>query len=669
MKQTKLATKLAVGFGSILLLALVLGGMAVVNMSGVKTTSLQIQKENVPAVAVANNIERWSLNTMYAMRGYAFTEETAYLEQGRKNLAEVKKFLAQAIKHGASSGRLAKLKEAAEKAEAPALEYEQLANETVTLTEGLEKERTDAEAAATKYMKACYDWLDMQNKELKAALQSAAKAEITDKIIKSQSLANEIIDTGNRIIIGTWKSQFRRDPKLFEETEKKFEQVNTKLGELKKLQPDAEELKLIETCAAAGAAYKGNMDQFLTKWLKREEVAKKRSIAADRVLELAKATAELGMDDTSKATIKAAGTLTSASTMMIGGLIVAVLIGAVISFLLTRSITKPLRQVADQLSEGAEQAVGAAGQVSAASQSLAEGASQQAASLEETSASLEEMSSMTKRNTENAQKVNELARQARTAADTGATDMQAMAAAMNEIKTSGDDIAKIIKTIDEIAFQTNILALNAAVEAARAGEAGMGFAVVADEVRNLAQRAAQSAKETSSKIANSVTATAQGVQLTEKVAQSLQEIVAKARQVDELAAEVATASKEQSQGIEQVNVAVSQMDKVTQSNAASAEEGASAAEELNAQAESLKESVAGLLNFVNGQSIVQAPADRASVHPLARIQKKATVGTTTRVAGNGAGNSPLHGQAASAQLATVGRKDQEIPMQGDFRDF
>ena len=154
--------------------------------------------------------------------------------------------------------------------------------------------------------------------------------------------------------------------------------------------------------------------------------------------------------------------------------------------------------------------------------------------------------------------------------------MQTMAVAMNDIKGSSDEVAKIIKTIDEIAFQTNILALNAAVEAARAGEAGMGFAVVADEVRNLAQRAAPAAKETSGKIETAVTKTTQGVQISAKVAQSLQEIVAKVRQVDELAAEVAAASREQSQGIEQVNTAVTQMDKVTQSSAATAEESASA---------------------------------------------------------------------------------------------
>jgi methyl-accepting chemotaxis protein len=233
---------------------------------------------------------------------------------------------------------------------------------------------------------------------------------------------------------------------------------------------------------------------------------------------------------------------------------------------------------------------------------LAEGASEQAASLEETSASLEEMSSMTKRNADSALAAKELTGQTRAAAECGARDMQEMNDAMAAIKTSGDNIAKIIKTIDEIAFQTNILALNAAVEAARAGEAGMGFAVVADEVRNLAQRSAQAAKETAEKIEDSIGKSHRGVQISGKVAGGLQEIVAKARKVDELVAEIAAASREQNEGISQVNAAIGEMDKVTQNNAASAEESASASEELNAQAATLKDSVGELLKLVDGSN-------------------------------------------------------------------
>jgi methyl-accepting chemotaxis protein len=285
-------------------------------------------------------------------------------------------------------------------------------------------------------------------------------------------------------------------------------------------------------------------------------------------------------------------------TAVIVGACLAALVAAALGFIIVRHTNGVLSRVVRALQDGSEQVAAAAGQIANASQVLAEGASQQAASLEETGASLEEMSSMTKSNAANARRMDVLAKEARLAADSGAGKMAAMSRAIEDIKTSSDDIAKIVKTIDEIAFQTNILALNASVEAARAGEAGMGFAVVANEVRNLAQRSAVAAKETAAKIEDAITKTGNGVQVSAQAAAEFQGILAKARQVDELAAEVATASDEQSQGIQQVTLAVSQVDQVTQSNAANAEQGASAAEELNAQADSLQEVVGDLLQLV-----------------------------------------------------------------------
>jgi methyl-accepting chemotaxis protein len=186
---------------------------------------------------------------------------------------------------------------------------------------------------------------------------------------------------------------------------------------------------------------------------------------------------------------------------------------------------------------------------------------------------------------------------------------------MHEIKASSDGIAKIIKTIDEIAFQTNILALNAAVEAARAGEAGMGFAVVAEEVRSLAQRSAAAAKETAAKIEDSIAKTAQGVEISAKVSKSLAEIVTKVRRVDELVAEVSTASGEQSQGVQQISTAVAQMDQIVQTNAAGAEESASASEELNAQALTLDATIADLVGLIEGQSTRAHAAQDAPAAP------------------------------------------------------
>ena len=233
-----------------------------------------------------------------------------------------------------------------------------------------------------------------------------------------------------------------------------------------------------------------------------------------------------------KAAAESKKMLSQTDTLVTSVSITAILIGVVFASVIVISLGRILNRLAGALTDGSSQVAAAASQVSATSQLLAEGASEQAASLEETSASLEEMSSMIKRTDSNAQIAKQLGNDTRTAADIGATDMQAMSQAMDEIKSSSDNIAKIIKTIDEIAFQTNLLALNAAVEAARAGDAGMGFAVVADEVRALAQRSAQAAKETASKIEDSIQKSQRGVQLSTKVAEGLQQIVGKARKMD-----------------------------------------------------------------------------------------------------------------------------------------
>lgn len=341
------------------------------------------------------------------------------------------------------------------------------------------------------------------------------------------------------------------------------------------------------------------------------------------------------------------------------------LIGAWLSFRVGQKTTRSIQRVGETVSRGAAQSATVAAQIASASQSLAEGANEQAASLEETSASLEEMASMTRRNAESAQSATQLAQQARLAADHGATHTQALAAAMEAIKISSNDVAKIIKTIDEIAFQTNILALNAAVEAARAGEAGLGFAVVADEVRHLAQQSAQAAKETTDKIESAIARTEQGVEVSATVIQGLQEIVAKIRQVDDLVAEVAAASQEQSQGIEQINTAVGQLDKVTQSNAANAQQSAGAAEELSTQAESIQETIQHLLALTDRNSRPDSQPEPRNA-PIIEHQLPPAPRTL-----NG-GPAPKKSVVPSDPMpsrATPPTKEELIPMEDDFKDF
>ncbi len=226
--------------------------------------------------------------------------------------------------------------------------------------------------------------------------------------------------------------------------------------------------------------------------------------------------------------------------------------------------------------------------------SVAEASGHQAASVEETSASLEEIASMTKGTRDHASHAKELAASGRDAANRSTGEMEAMSSAMAEIKESSDGIAAIIKTIDEIAFQTNILALNAAVEAARAGEAGMGFAVVADEVRNLAQRSAEAARETASKIQNSIEKSQSGVEISENVSHSLSEITGQIHDLDSIIGRIATATEEQSQGISQIAIAVEQIDQETQATAKHSQESSDAATRLKSRAEDLNSVVVEL---------------------------------------------------------------------------
>jgi methyl-accepting chemotaxis protein/methyl-accepting chemotaxis protein-1 (serine sensor receptor) len=281
-------------------------------------------------------------------------------------------------------------------------------------------------------------------------------------------------------------------------------------------------------------------------------------------------------------------------------LIGSVVVGGLLAFVITRSVNRAMGRAIAELSEGADQVASAASQVSSSSQSLAQGSSEQAASLEETSASSEEINSMARKNTDNSRVAAQLVTQSQQKFVQTNQSLDQMVVSMGEINAQSDRISKIIKVIDEIAFQTNILALNAAVEAARAGEAGMGFAVVADEVRNLAQRCAQAAKDTSALIEESIAKSNDGKTKVDQVAAAIRAITEESAKVKTLVDEVNLGSEEQARGIEQIGKAIAQMEQVTQKTAANAEESASAAEELNAQSETLKEIVERLNTMVGG---------------------------------------------------------------------
>ncbi len=493
--------------------------------------------------------------------------------------------------------------------------YEEAMGETVAISQRLTEIQQNMTSTAIQTMDALETLYSTFNSYYQSALEGTANG--GHSLADSVYLRETTSSVGNRmrdVRIAFFQGQTARDEIIFAEArpalDRALNQIENEIRPLLRQERNINELNLV---ASGIQQYRRLADQYMSE-------SQRMANNTERVRsgEQAAATMLALMAFSGERTSRQVNTLSTAlgrgENALIVGLSIALMIGVASSIIIRRSIVRPLSRAIDQLSVGATQTAAAASQVSAASQSLAEGSSEQASSLEETSASLEEMASMTKNSTNNAASANQLASEARKAADSGANEMQEMSQAMQAIKASSSDISKIIKTIDEIAFQTNILALNAAVEAARAGEAGMGFAVVADEVRNLAQRSAEAASETAEMIEAAISKSGEGVVISERVAKRLSEIVEKVRQVDSLVGDIAESAKEQEQGITQINQAVGEMDKVTQSTAANAEETASAAEELNAQSVEIRNIVEDLASMIGGAEEQSSPSGPTKQH-------------------------------------------------------
>jgi methyl-accepting chemotaxis protein len=362
----------------------------------------------------------------------------------------------------------------------------------------------------------------------------------------------------------------------------------------------------------------------------------------------------------------------------LAGAIIAITL--VVIFFLARSIAKPLQAMTESLSRNSEQVASASSQVSSSSQSLAEGASQQASSLEQTSASLEEIASQTKMNMENSKAMdNMMKNEASPSFALMSEKMKVMDANLKENVKLSEESAKIIKTIDDIAFQTNLLALNAAVEAARAGEAGKGFAVVAEEVRNLAGRSAEAAKTTQELIESSQSKINETSGVYKQIAEALENTTQIAQKVTAMAAEIASASEEQSQGIDQVNSGVSEMDKVVQQNASNAEETASASEQLTAQAKELEDVVNRLGAVIyghseNGHSKSQIQSFAGQQHRQNYLSDKPAAArkpVRRQEKNQNTRENPSAGKTAQASPQPARKRPEEvIPLdEDDFKDF
>ncbi len=636
LKNLKLGTKIGGGFGILILISMLLGGVAIWNMKRVGNVANSLEEEIAPQVAVAVQVERSSLLTMYAMRAFQYTGDDKDMAETVKNLGDVEKALAEATAL-AQKHDMAQLKANADKATAKALEYKALVVQAKDMEAAKQKIMAEMGEAAQVFMKNCSDYLESQNKSLEADLVGKVDAKKIKERVEKVNRINDVIDMGNALRLNNFKSQALRDNKFVQEIMKNFDEINKIIENLRANTRQEANLKQLDLIKANGAAYKKGIEDFLKNGAESAELTKKRRAIGAEVVAAARETSEAGVKATQDGSAQAATALSAASTVLITGLVVALLLGIIVAFFLTVGITRPvmqgvafaknmaegdftaqldinqkdeigvlaqalnemvmrLRQVVADVRSATDNVASGSEELSASSESLSQGATEQAAAIEEVSSSMEQMSSNIKQNAENAQQTEKIALQA-------AKDAQEGGVAVGKAVTAMKNIAEKISIIEEIARQTNLLALNAAIEAARAGEHGKGFAVVAAEVRKLAERSGNAAGEISELSSSTVA-------ISEKAGEMLTKLVPDIQRTAELVQEINAATGEQNSGAEQINKAIQQLDQVIQQNASASEEMASTSEELSSQGQQLQQTM-GFFRVDNGPQAQRARKPKA----------------------------------------------------------
>ncbi len=524
----------------------------------------QVEVQNFKAMA-GQNIKGMQL----AIRKFAaFEEDLARLEQITRSAQEK-----QRIEETRVAGK----------------NYIEAMTACLTAFSKLNDHREVMDAAANRYTAQCREFLDSQQQKLAREMHDSHQ-----KI----TLMHDIVISGKDTRIQAFKSQVLNSPGIMEEGVKQFKTVAEAFERILALTRDARDTERLTVIREAGMAYESSMTQFLVGWASLRKLDTVREGLGQQVIEKTTLLQDTAERSTDRIAAGASSKLSRASTMMFFGLGTALVLGLVMSLLISGRIISFMGKVAATMGDGASQVARASGHIAASSQTMADGAASQAASIEQTSSAVEQMAAMTRQNAENAGRADILMQDAnRTVGEAGKT-IEALTRSMADISRASTDTGRIISTIDEIAFQTNLLALNAAVEAARAGEAGAGFSVVADEVRKLAIRAAEAARNTSDLIDSTIAQVAGGSELLENTNAAFSRVRDSTGEVGCLLGEISTASKDQSDGIEQINQTIADMAGVVQHVAANAEEMASASETLSTQAEQMKLSVDELTQWV-----------------------------------------------------------------------
>jgi methyl-accepting chemotaxis protein len=487
MKNLKLAGKIGVGFGLVIVIAIALSVLAILNMTGVRGDANRMAAETVPQVTVANNIERSALLSMYGMRGYALSDSKGYLTQARANLADVKKYLADAEGLAARHPRLVLLKKNAADAKDLVDEYNGLAEQMAAVKGNLADWRRIQDDAAASFDTACSDYLTGKTKELHSAIATHATASILSGLSNQITLINEIIALGNNLRLNYFKSQSTGDYTLLKDAVDKFDGVGAKVSALRRYSPDKTALAQFAAIENAGDSYKNASLTVMTGGQKITDLISSQGDAAQAVLDAAQATSETGLQDATSMITLVVARLVSAVIMLLAGLAAAAVVGIGLAIAITRTITKPLakgvafaqlvaagdftqqldidqrdevgalaqalndmsaklRAMVAGVKENAVQVASSSEEISISAEKLAEGAQNQASSLEQTSAAMEELSA-------SVDQVSEHAQSQSAAVEQGTRSMMQVQQSIEEVSGSLQQISALSRASVENAVQ------------------------------------------------------------------------------------------------------------------------------------------------------------------------------------------------------------------------